>query len=47
VIFQKKTAKINKKKKQNRFQNQVRDVMCTVLKVEDVFCMVLELMDEN
>jgi len=34
VISQKKSAEINKRKKTNRFQNQVRDVMCTILKVE-------------
>jgi len=31
--FSKNSAKINKKR-QNRFQNQVKDVMCTDLKVK-------------
>jgi len=45
--FSKISAKINKKKKVNRFQNQIKDVMCTVLKVEGCFCSVLEFRDEN
>jgi len=32
--FSKISAKIKKKKKVNHFQNQVNDVMCTVLKIE-------------
>jgi len=32
--FSKISAKINKKEKVNRFQNQVKDIMCMVLKVE-------------